>query len=158
MLTASGALEAGIVKTSDSFPVEVSNTDIGREIANSHDSPCGGTFTQTFADSCNTVFAPLGVELGAEKLVETAELFGFNSPPSLFGKQAMAALDPPSSTIPETLASSVEVGGSAIGQGQVLATPLQMASVAQTIADGGVRSPTALVRTEGSVQTSSRSR
>jgi len=149
VITASGALEAGIVKTSDSFPVEVSNTDIGREIANSHDSPCGGTFTQTFADSCNTVFAPLGAELGAEKLVETAELFGFNSPPSLFGKQAMAALDPPSSTIPETLASSVEVGESAIGQGQVLATPLQMASVAQTIADGGVRSPTALVRTEG---------
>ena len=64
VITASGALEAGIVKTSDSFPVEVSNTDIGREIANSHDSPCGGTFTQTFADSCNTVFAPLGVELG----------------------------------------------------------------------------------------------
>ena len=149
VITASGALEAGIVKTSDSFPVEISNTDIGREIANSHDSPCGGTFTQTFADSCNTVFAPLGVELGAEKLVETAELFGFNSPPSLFGKQAMAALDPPSSTIPETLASSVEVGESAIGQGQVLATPLQMASVAQTIADGGMRSPTSLVRTEG---------
>ena len=149
VITASGALEAGIVKTSDSFPVEVSNTDIGREIANSHDSPCGGTFTQTFADSCNTVFAPLGVELGAEKLVETAELFGFNSPPSLLGKQAMAALDPPASTIPETLASSVEVGESAIGQGQVLATPLQMASVAQTIANGGVRSPTSLVRTEG---------
>ena len=149
VITASGALEAGIVKTSDSFAVEVSNTDIGREIANSHDSPCGGTFTQTFADSCNTVFAPLGVELGAEKLVETAELFGFNSPPSLLGKQATAALAPPSSTIPETLASSVEVGESAIGQGQVLATPLQMASVAQTIANGGVRSPTSIARTEG---------
>ena len=34
---------------------------------------------------------------------------------------------------------------SAIGQGQVLATPLQMASVAQTIADGGMRSPTRIV-------------
>ncbi len=149
VITASGALDAGIVSTSDSFPVEISNTDIGREIANSHDSPCGGTFTQTFADSCNTVFAPLGVELGGEKLVETAELFGFNSRPSLSDDESMAALDPPASTIPETLASSVEVGESAIGQGQVLATPLQMASVAQTIANGGVRSPTSIVRTEG---------
>ena len=34
---------------------------------------------------------------------------------------------------------------SAIGQGQVLATPLEMASVAQTIANGGVRSPTRIV-------------
>jgi cell division protein FtsI/penicillin-binding protein 2 len=34
---------------------------------------------------------------------------------------------------------------SAIGQGQVLATPLEMASVAQTIANGGTRSPTRIV-------------
>lgn len=148
VITTSGALDAGIVKTSDSFPVEVSNTDIGREIANASDSPCGGTFTQTFAESCNTVFAPLGVELGGEKLIETAELFGFNSPPTLFGERATAAVNPPASTIPETLDSSVEVGESAIGQGRVLATPLQMASVAQTIANRGVRSPTSIVGTK----------
>jgi peptidoglycan glycosyltransferase len=34
---------------------------------------------------------------------------------------------------------------SAIGQGEVLATPLQMATVAQTIANGGVRHPTSIV-------------
>ena len=34
---------------------------------------------------------------------------------------------------------------SGIGQGQVLATPLGMASVAQTVAAGGVRSPTPIV-------------
>ncbi|HEX6985613.1 MAG TPA: penicillin-binding transpeptidase domain-containing protein, partial [Planctomycetaceae bacterium] len=36
-------------------------------------------------------------------------------------------------------------GVSAIGQGEVLATPLQMASVAQTIGNGGVRQPTSIV-------------
>ena len=147
VITTVGALDAGIVAPGDEFPVEISNSEIGREIANSHDAPCGGTFTESFASSCNTVFAPLGAELGGEALVEVAESFGFNSPPSLFGRQAAAAVAPPPSTIPEQLASSVEVGESAIGQGQVLATPLQMASVAQTIANGGTREPTAIVRT-----------
>ncbi len=64
VITTTGALDAGIVSLSDEFPVETSNSEIGREIANSHDSPCGGTFAQSFANSCNTVFAPLGAELG----------------------------------------------------------------------------------------------
>jgi penicillin-binding protein A len=149
VITTTGALDAGIVSLSDEFPVETSNSEIGREIANSHDAPCGGTFPQAFANSCNTVFAPLGAELGGEKLVETAELFGFNSVPALFDPAASAAVDPPASTIPKTLSSSVEVGESAIGQGQVLATPLELASVAQTIANGGVRRPTPIARTKG---------
>ena len=34
----------------------------------------------SFAHSCNSVFAPLGVEVGAKHLVQTAEAFGFNHP------------------------------------------------------------------------------
>ncbi len=149
IITATGALDAGIVKLSDEFPVESSNSEIGREIPNAHDELCGGTFAQTFADSCNTVFAPLGAELGGEGLVETSELFGFNSPPALFDSATTAIIDPPESTIPETLSESVETGESAIGQGQVLATPLEMATVAQTIANKGVRMPTPIARSEG---------
>ena len=37
---------------------------------------------------------------------------------------------------------------SAIGQGEVLATPLEMASVAQTIGNNGVREPTSVVANE----------
>ncbi len=146
VITATGALDAGIVSLDDTFPVESSNSEIGREIANAHDELCGGTFEQSFAQSCNTVFAPLGAELGGEKLVETAKKFGFNSPPTLFDDKATEVVSPPQSTIPDELASSVEAGESAIGQGQVLATPLEMASVAQTIANGGVRSPTPIAR------------
>jgi penicillin-binding protein A len=149
VITTTGALDEDLVSLDDEFPVEVSNSDIGREIANSHDAPCGGTFAQSFADSCNTVFAPLGAELGGEKLVETAERFGFNSEPPLFDDAAAAAIKPPASTIPAQLESSVEVGESAIGQGQVLATPLEMATVSQTIANQGVRMPTPIARGEG---------
>lgn len=147
IITAAAALEAGEVSPEDSFPVEVSNSEIGREIANSHDAPCGGTFVQSFARSCNTVFAPLGVRVGGERLVEMAEAFGFNEPPALMADDAQAALDPPPSSIPDPIEGDVAVGESAIGQGQVLATPLQMASVAQTIANEGVRMPTSIVRT-----------
>lgn len=147
VITATAALDAGVVKTTDEFPVEVSNSLIGREIANSDDAPCGGTFVQSFANSCNTVFAPLGVEVGAEKLLDKAELFGFNEPPALAAAAAQDALAPPASTIPRPIESDVALGETAIGQGQVLATPLQMASVAQTIANEGMRSPTAIVRT-----------
>jgi cell division protein FtsI/penicillin-binding protein 2 len=145
IITTTAALEEEVVSLDDSFPVETSNTTIGREISNAHDSPCGGTFVETFAESCNTVFAPLGVEVGGEKLVETAEDFGFNSPPPLMSPSGLEELNPPESSIPQELDSDVAIGESAIGQGEVLATPLEMASVAQTIANGGVRSPTPLV-------------
>ena len=145
VITATAGLDAGAVKLSDTFPVEVSNSEIGREISNAHDAPCGGTFTQTFALSCNTVFAPLGVEVGADAMFEKAELFGFNSPPSLTAGNALDALAPPPSTYPKP-EGDVETGESAIGQGQVLATPLQMASVSQAIANKGKRSPTSIVK------------
>lgn len=148
VITATAALDAGIVSPSDEFPVEVSNSEIGREIANAHDSPCGGSFADSFAHSCNTVFAPLGAELGGEQLVETSELFGFNQTPEIFDPEATAAVDPPPSTIPTDLSESVETGESAIGQGQVLATPLQMATVSQTIANEGVRLPTPIARAD----------
>ena len=146
VITATGALDAGIVKPSDEFPVETSNSEIGREIPNAHDEACGGTFANSFAESCNTVFAPLGAELGGPELVETAELYGFNEAPQLFDAAATEAVDPPASTIPTDLEGSVATGESAIGQGQVLATPLELATVAQTVANRGVRMPTPIAR------------
>ena len=52
----------------------------------------------------------------------------------------------PASTIPRQIPTDLDLGVSAIGQGKVLATPLEMASVAQAIANHGIREPTALVR------------
>ena len=146
VITTTAALDAGIVSLADEFPVETSNSEIGREIANAHDSPCGGTFAESFANSCNTVFAPLGAEVGGEQLVETSELFGFNETPAIFDPKATEVVDPPPSTIPVDTDESVETGESAIGQGRVLATPLEMATVSQTIANRGVRMPTPIAR------------
>jgi penicillin-binding protein A len=145
VITTTAALDAGIVKLTDQFPVQTSTVVGGREVANAHNEACGGTFVEAFAESCNSVFVPLGPKLGSQRLVDTAERYGFNAPPSLFDDEALHTLDPPQSTIPTSIPDDLELGVTAIGQGEVLATPLEMASVSQTVANGGVRSPTPLV-------------
>lgn len=146
LITTTGALDAGIVKPTDQFPIQTSAVIGGREVANANNEACGGSFVEAFAESCNSVFVPLGPKIGSQRLVGTAERYGFNSPPSLFDDRALEAMDPPQSTIPTLIPDDLDLGVTAIGQGQVLATPLEMASVAQTIANGGVHSPTALVK------------
>jgi penicillin-binding protein A len=146
VITTTAALDAGLVKLTDQFPIETSTVVGGREVANAHNEACGGTFVEAFAESCNSVFVPLGPKIGSERLVGAAEAYGFNSPPSLFDNRGLEAMNPPESTIPTSITDDLELGVTAIGQGQVLATPLEMASVAQTIANGGMRSPTTMVR------------
>jgi Penicillin binding protein transpeptidase domain/NTF2-like N-terminal transpeptidase domain len=146
VITTTAALDAALVKPTDEFPIQTSAVVGGREVANAHNESCGGSFAEAFAESCNSVFVPLGPKVGSQRLVGAAERYGFNSPPSLFDDQALKALGPPESTIPRSIPDEVELGVTAIGQGEVLATPLEMASVAQTVANRGVRSPTALVR------------
>jgi cell division protein FtsI/penicillin-binding protein 2 len=133
IITATAALDAKAVKTSSSFPVETHAVIDGVDLQNANGESCGGTFAEAFAESCNSVFAPLGVKIGAKKLVAAAESFGFNETPSLPGAAA--------STLPSAteIGSALSVGSSAIGQGKVLATPLEMAVVADTIATRGVR-------------------
>jgi cell division protein FtsI/penicillin-binding protein 2 len=133
LITLSGALESGIATPKSAYPVETKTTIEGVDIENANGESCGGTLTESFAESCNSVFAPLGVALGARRLVATAEAFGFNERPDIPGAQP--------STIPAAgeIGDDLAVGSSAIGQGRVLATALQMAGVAATIADGGRR-------------------
>ncbi|MDP9227715.1 MAG: penicillin-binding transpeptidase domain-containing protein, partial [Actinomycetota bacterium] len=134
VITTTAALEDDKVKLDDVFPVVTSINPApetgANVIENAHDEPCGGTFAETFANSCNTVFAPLGVDVGAEKLVDTAQRFGFNEPPTLYNAEATEATDPEPMVMPDSFdETGTELAASAIGQGTVLATPLGMASV-----------------------------
>ncbi|MDX6638782.1 MAG: penicillin-binding protein [Solirubrobacterales bacterium] len=146
LITTTAALDAGIVKTTDTFPYQSGTVVGGRQIANANGEVCGGTFVQAFAQSCNSVFVPLGPKLGSDRLVGMAEKYGFNSPPSLYDRAALDAVGIPPSSLPQHIGTDLDLGVSAIGQGRVLATPLEMASVAQTIANGGKREPTSIVK------------
>ena len=139
IVTLAAALEHGVVKPGASFPVETATTLEGVRLENANGEACGGTLRNSFAHSCNSVFAPLGVRVGAERLVAMAERFGFNRPSLLPGEPASSM--PPAPEIGDALA----LGSTAIGQGRLLATTSQMASVAATIATGGRRhAPTLL--------------
>jgi cell division protein FtsI/penicillin-binding protein 2 len=144
MITTTAALEAGVVSLEDEFEV-TNGATVGRFIENANGEYCGGTFRQAFAESCNADFAPLGPKIGNDKMVETAERFGFNSPPPLYAPRIVREVEPEESTIPTEIGEEADLGVTAIGQGEVLATPLEMATVAQTIGNDGVRMPTAIV-------------
>ena len=145
VVTTTAALEAGAVSLDDEFEISNGVNVGGRFLNNANGEYCGGTFRESFAESCNAVFAPLGPAVGNDKLVETAEAFGFNSPPTLYAPQVIQEVDPEESTIPTEIGEEIDLGVSAIGQGEVLATPLEMASVSQTVANDGVRLPNSIV-------------
>ena len=145
IVTTTAALEADKVSLDDEFEITNGVNVGGRFLNNANGEYCGGTFRQAFAESCNAVFAPLGPAVGNDKLVETAERFDFNAPPSLYAPKVVREVEPEESTIPTEIGEEIDLGVSAIGQGEVLATPLEMANVAQTVGNKGVRMPTSIV-------------
>jgi penicillin-binding protein A len=112
----------------------------GWRLHNFHHESCGGSLVLAFAVSCNSVFGPLAVSVGAPKLVAMADAFGFNHPASIAYPVPESVTRPPSG-----MTSAVDLGVAGIGQGGVLASPLQMASVAQTIGSRCTRRPPFLV-------------
>jgi cell division protein FtsI/penicillin-binding protein 2 len=145
MITTTAALAKGVVSLDDYFEISNGVNVGGRFINNANGEYCGGSFREAFAESCNADFAPLGPKIGNDALVETAERFGFNSPPPLYAPRIIREVDPEESSIPTEIGDELDLGVSAIGQGEVLATPLEMATVAQTIGNNGVRMPTSIV-------------
>ena len=133
MITTTGALEAGITNPQTAYPVQQKAVLEGVDLENANGEYCGGSLVVSFAKSCNSVFAPLGVQLGAKRLVATAERYGFNRPPDIAGAAE--------STIQAAgeIGDDLAVGSSAIGQGRVQATALQMATVAAAIGMRGRR-------------------
>lgn len=134
IITVSGALEHGLTTPKTIYPAQTAATLSGVQLENAFGEYCGGTLVVAFAKSCNSVFAPLGAKLGAERLVKTAEAFGFNSAIALPG--AATPTIPPAS---EVGTDDLAVGSAAIGQGKVLSSALEMAIVAATIGLDGRR-------------------
>jgi penicillin-binding protein A len=133
MVTVTAVLEGHVAAPRTEFPFATYATLDGVKLHNARGEECGGTLEEAFATSCNSVFSPLGAKVGPQRLVAMAERYGFNADAGIPGAAR--------STLPAAgaIQGELAVGSTAIGQGEVLATPLQMATVAATIADGGRR-------------------
>ena len=81
--------------------------------------------------SCNTTFAQLAIEVGAEAMHNQAEAFGFN-------EHYLDDLGPQAQSVFPAGIDKPQTGQTGFGQFDVRATPLQMAMVAAGIANGGI--------------------
>ncbi len=91
-------------------------------------------FETAVAKSCNPYFIELGVNVGGEKITETARKIGFGVSTDL-GNGLTSA----SGILPDAddLNSDASVGNFSFGQGKLTATPLQVASLMTIIANDG---------------------
>jgi peptidoglycan glycosyltransferase len=97
------------------------------------------TLTQALAKSVNTVWAQVAERVGKRTMAEYMRRFGFDKKPQLdypatemssSGEYSRGQIVAPTS-------SQVDVGRMGIGQDKLGVTPLQMAEVAATVANGG---------------------
>jgi cell division protein FtsI/penicillin-binding protein 2 len=133
IVTATAALMNG---TSPSTRVSCTTTLSvnGKSFKNHEPNPSRTmTLTDAFADSCNTAFIDLEQDLPDDALLRAADLYGFGIDQPLPVSSEGGHIPAP--------AGSVEAAADAIGQGRVLASPLQMASVAAGVASGTWRQP-----------------
>jgi peptidoglycan glycosyltransferase len=144
VVTAAAALDAGVVTDLDEptdSPDPYTLPGTKTRLTNGSDGCEDAPLRVAFEWSCNTVFAKLGVDVGAEDMAATAEAFGFND----------TGLKIPYAVSQSTFDSTVDraqLALSSIGQYNTRATPLQMAMVAAAVANGGqVREPYLVERT-----------
>jgi penicillin-binding protein A len=105
-------------------------------ISNYDGEQCGSGDTVTvslgYVRSCNTVFAQLGIDVGAVPMGETAEAVGFNRTIRFPWEVAVSAF--PTRALANDDAALAQ---SSLGERDVRATPLVMAMTAAAVANGG---------------------
>jgi peptidoglycan glycosyltransferase len=103
-------------------------------LENYNGESCSSSGQQTLIDaltiSCNTAFAQLGIDLGEQKVRDTAQAFGIDE----------QGFEMPLKVAPSKLgdiANDAELGVSSIGQQDVQLTPMQAAMIAAAVANKG---------------------
>jgi len=99
------------------------------------------TLTDALTHSVNTVWAEVGEKLGKGTMAKYMTRFGFYKQPpiDLPSDQLLSSGERYRGKLLSPGSRRIDVGRMAIGQDKLLVTPLQMATVAATIANGGVR-------------------
>ena len=135
VITAATAIETGTATVQTGYPslrfLDLPLTD--KNLGNFGGSNCGGTMAESFRRSCNTTFGQIGLDLG-ERLIDGMKAFGITEDVPFDLPESRSA-GPAPGTFEKRKPDFAYAG---IGQGNVAVTPLQMATVAGAIANGGV--------------------
>ncbi len=137
IITAVAAVEAAIAYPDTLLldPIALPLPGSTATITNFDGGVCGNGDTvsleQATAVSCNTAFASLGMEVGADRLIEAAEAAGFN-------REIPFELPTVESTIPTRLDDLAVVAQTALGGRDVRASPLLMAVIGGSLVNDGV--------------------
>ena len=142
VVTATAALNLGKVTPTTPFYDSGVYDIYGGKVTNYHGEVYGAhDFTKALTDSINTTFAKVGTLIGQAALIDQMVHYGFYKTPPL---ELPAGMVYPSGRYqgPRLLPTSaamnpLDVAWAAVGQENVLATPLQMALVAAGVADSG---------------------
>ena len=134
IITTAAALRTGKVTQDQEVdaPDTITLPGTSHSLENYGGESCGGgrtSFSHAFAESCNTPFAQLAMNVGEEELSKEAKNWGFDSDLSI-------PLKVTPSTYPHN-DSQAQTAMAGIGQASVQATPLMMAMVAATVANKG---------------------
>jgi penicillin-binding protein A len=138
LVTAAAAIESGnwdassMVPAGATYQLPETTGDTGL-VDNEGRSQCNPkriTFLTAMEWSCNTTFAQLAIEVGAEAMHNQAEAFGFND-------HYLDDLSPQAISVFPAGTNKPQTGQTGFGQFDVKATPLQMAMVGAGIANGG---------------------
>jgi peptidoglycan glycosyltransferase len=148
MVTAAAALDSGRFTPSSGFTDPGYCMDYGKKVNNALNPDQNGpesyghvTLAVGFQHSINSVFCNVGKALGTETILEYAKKFGFYTVPPI--ELPRGELEPSGlfNPVPKLFdpkdPNAVDVGRLAFGQERMLVTPLQMAMVTATIANGG---------------------
>ncbi|MGA5127186.1 peptidoglycan D,D-transpeptidase FtsI family protein [Streptomyces pseudogriseolus] len=135
LVVAAAALEDGLYSSVDErtdspdpYPLPGTERTLGNE---NPDAPCeNASIRVALQYSCNNVFGKMAVDLGQDKVRETAEKFGFNDDEQDVPVRAYTSVYPSDMDEAQTALSG-------IGQFDVTATPLQIAMVSAALANDG---------------------
>ena len=97
----------------------------------------GISLTRAFAESCNPYFISMGIKIGYKNIISMAKKFGIDS---ITGINKQGVYEFPGN-LPDInrYYSKGDIANISIGQGEVMATPLQIADMVATIANGGIK-------------------
>jgi peptidoglycan glycosyltransferase len=150
VVTATAALDSGQFTPDSRVSGENGKVISGTPLDNFGGEDFGEiTLTEALTNSVNTVWASVAEKLGKETMAEYMKRYGFfEDPPMDYPDEQMV----PSGEVGRRnrllspTSGQIDVGRMAIGQDKLLVTPLQMATVAQTVANGGLRMEPRLVQ------------